>query len=152
MKTIQHSSEANGEDENMMDNENNVGVWSRAWRRTLVVLLLGGLGACSCLARGPERYRDDTRAVLEEKNDAIKACYDALLDAGDTEMGGIVVLTFRVKKKTGALDDIQVDAAETTVPAELSTCVVEAIADVKLAPPDRRDGMATLRWEFRARP
>jgi predicted small lipoprotein YifL len=32
-------------------------------------------------ARTPEVYRDDTRAVLEKKNEDVRACYDGVLKA-----------------------------------------------------------------------
>jgi hypothetical protein len=103
---------------------------------------------CSFIARGPEDYRDATAEVLEAKRAEIKSCYDGHLER-DPTMGGKVVLNFTVEQKTGTFTNVQADPA-TTAPEALTGCVMTAIQGLKLAPEDRRDGLATFSWEFRA--
>jgi hypothetical protein len=51
---------------------------------TLFSVVVGG---CSFAARSPEMYRDDTKAVLETKNNDIRACYDGVLKGAPTAAG-----------------------------------------------------------------
>lgn len=106
-----------------------------------------GMVACGGAARGPEEYRDDTRAVIEANNGNIKACYDRLLASG-SEAGGIVVVNFTVEKKTGAFKQVSYDVNETTAPETVAMCVVQTLEVLTLDPADKRDGVATFRWEF----
>ena len=111
------------------------------------LVLLAAATGCSFAARSPEMYRDDTAALLETKNAEIRACYDQQLQANQTAAGTVRV-QFMVQKDTGMIVDPQVDAAGTTAPAEVSTCVVNAINGLTLTPPDQNDGQATFTWEF----
>ena len=103
---------------------------------------------CTCIARDAETYRKDTRSLVETRNAAIKACYDAAL-ASDPALSGDVVVNFTVEKKTGKILDPKVDAGRTTAPESLGRCIVEAIDGLELDPVDRREGQATLAWTFR---
>ena len=105
--------------------------------------------ACTFIARGPEQYRDDTQAVLAEKNGAIKACYDRALASGEGITGEVTV-NFTVEKKTGAFVNAEVDPSRTTAPETLSNCVLDSVAGLQLTPEDRRDGLATFSWVFSA--
>ena len=78
--------------------------------------LVGSLG-CSFLARGPDQYRDDTRAVLQERNADIKACYDTALATNESAAGNVTV-NFTVEKKTGVIKDVQL-ADSSSAPADL---------------------------------
>jgi hypothetical protein len=109
-------------------------------------LLLGG---CSFAARSPDMYRDDTRAVLETKNEQIKICYDEVLK-GNKDAQGKVTVKFTVAKDTGAFSNVAVDPAGTTAPAELSTCVLNALQGLALTPGDKSEGQATFIYEFTA--
>ncbi|HMR74495.1 MAG TPA: AgmX/PglI C-terminal domain-containing protein [Polyangiaceae bacterium] len=113
----------------------------------LSLTLLAAATGCSFAARSPEMYRDDTSALLETKNAEIKACYDQQLQVNQAAAGTVRV-TFMVQKDTGTIVDPQVDAAGTTAPAEVSTCVINSINGLQLAPPDQSDGQATYTWEF----
>jgi hypothetical protein len=105
------------------------------------------LGACAGSARSVETYRADTRALLETRSAAIKTCYDKTL-AGDPSAKGIVAVTFTVEKKTGEVKKAMLDSAKTSASGALSECVLQAIAGLKLAPPDANDGEATFVYEL----
>ncbi|MEZ4221207.1 MAG: AgmX/PglI C-terminal domain-containing protein [Polyangiaceae bacterium] len=112
-----------------------------------LVMIAAATSACSFAARSPEMYRDDTAALLETKSAEIKSCYDQKLQANQSAAGTVRV-QFMVQKDTGQIVDPQVDAAGTTAPAEVSSCVVTAINGLTLTPPDQNDGQATFTWEF----
>jgi hypothetical protein len=111
---------------------------------TLFVLF--GASACTFYARGPDDYRKDTRSLLETRSAQISTCYDTAR-AADPKAGGTVVVHFQVAKETGAITDPKV-LPESTAPAPLGTCIVDAIKDLKLDPVDKRVGDATFVWEF----
>ena len=52
--------------------------------------------------------------------------------------------------ETGELTSVAVDTANTTAAEPLPSCVTSALAGLKLAPPDARDGLATYAWDFQA--
>ena len=118
----------------------------KSWIAPTVFVLFGAT-ACQFYARGPEDYRKDTRALLETRSQQISACYDQA-KAKDPKAAGTVVLHFQVAKETGEITDPQV-LPESTAPAPLGECVVEAVKDLKLEPTDKRVGDATFVWEFR---
>jgi hypothetical protein len=109
------------------------------------------LAGCSFAARSPEMYRDDTKAVLETKNNDIRACYDGVLASAPGSQGK-VTLTFEVETEQGKIVNIAVDKANTTAPDPVAECVTKSINGLGLAPPDKRTGQATFSWEFTAPP
>ena len=104
---------------------------------------------CTCIARDAETYRADTRSLLETRTRAIKDCYDVALTT-DPKLDGVVVVKFKVEKKTGKIIDTAVDAARTKAPESLSKCIVEAVDGLTLDPVDQREGQATFSWTFKA--
>ena len=72
-------------------------------QRHLIALSLAfSIAGCTFIARDAETYRADTRSVVETRNDTIKECYDAALEA-DEKAAGTVVVNFIVEKKTGTI-------------------------------------------------
>lgn len=118
-----------------------------AWAIAAAVLVASG---CQFHARDADGYRQATREMLETRNPNIKSCYDAALE-GDSKVGGLVVVKFKVEAETGKLVDAKVVPEQTTAPAALGECVVKAIADLVLDPPDAREGDATFQWSFEAK-
>lgn len=116
-----------------------------------VIVASAALPGCSCVARDADRYRADTRSLVETKNTAIKKCYDVAL-VTNPELSGDVVVNFNVEKKTGKIIDTKIDSARSTAPDSLGQCIVEAIDGLTLDPVDRREGQATMTWTFRANP
>lgn len=117
-------------------------------RLSLLSLSLGLVG-CSFAARSPDMYRDDTRSVLETKNEQIKTCYDEVLKTNKDAQGKVTV-KFTVAKDTGVFANVATDPAGTTAPAELSQCVLNALQGLALTPGDKSDGVATFVYEFTA--
>jgi len=117
-------------------------------RFSLISLALGVAG-CSFAARSPDIYRDDTRAVLETKNEQIKTCYDEVLKT-NKEAQGKVTVKFTVAKDTGAFSNVAADPAGTTAPEELTKCVLDALQGLALTPGDKSEGLATFVYEFSA--
>jgi hypothetical protein len=115
-------------------------------RLPILLATLGSLSACQFHARSPEKYRDDTRAVLETRSAQIASCYDSAL-AQDASASGQVVVQFFVEEKTGKIHDAEVLPASTAPPA-LGQCVVDALDGLTLDPPDQRLGDATFTWAF----
>jgi hypothetical protein len=117
-------------------------------KRVLLATALGSLiVGCTFMARGPEDYKRDTRAVIESRNADIKACYDTAL-AQNQKLKGNVIVHFTVEKETGTIREASV-LPESTAPASLGTCIVNALDGLALDPPDERDGDATFVWEFK---
>jgi hypothetical protein len=116
----------------------------------LSLLALGlSVAGCSFAARSPEMYRDDTRAVLETKNEQVKACYDELLKT-NKDAQGTVTVKFTVTKDTGAFSNVAADPAGTTAPPELTQCVLNALQGLALTPGDKSEGQATFTYQFSA--
>src|SRR5690606_26773630 len=102
---------------------------------------------CTYMARGPEDYQRDTRAVVETRSPEIKACYDAALKQ-DKALSGSVIVHFSVAPETGAIQEAMV-LPESSAPPALGTCIVNALNGLVLDPPDEREGDATFVWEFK---
>jgi hypothetical protein len=100
-------------------------------------------------ARTPEVYRDDTRAVLEKKNEDVRACYDGVLKATPNAAGTLTV-TFEVEEDTGKIVNVGVDKTHTTAPDAVADCVTKNIAGLALAPPDGKKGEGTWTYDFTA--
>lgn len=109
------------------------------------------VAGCSFHARSAEKYRDDTRALLETRDPVIKQCYDTALTSQNT-LAGNVGITFVVEPKTGNIMNPAIDPATTTAPEALSQCVLNAVQGLTLAPPDEREGRATFVYEFTVNP
>jgi hypothetical protein len=119
---------------------------------TLSLLALAAAStACSFHARSPEKYRDDTAALLETRNADIKACYDNEL-LTNKEATGRVTVHFTVAKETGQITSVAPVPAGTTAPDGLTSCVVNALGGLVLSPPDNNDGDATFVYDFSAMP
>ncbi|WP_146158437.1 AgmX/PglI C-terminal domain-containing protein [Enhygromyxa salina] len=106
---------------------------------------------CTFIARDPDSYREVTRELVETRGADLEDCYDVALRT-DESVGGTVVVNFTVEKKTGKIMNPVVDEAQSNAPAELSSCVITAIDGLQLDPPDAREGQATFRWKFEAKP
>jgi len=111
---------------------------------------LSALSACAS-TRPPEAYRDDTKAVLEKKNEDIRACYDAVLKT-TPGLSGKLTVKFEVLEDTGKITNVTVDKANSTVPDAVGDCVTKTIAGLVLAPPDPYKGEGTWVYEFAAPP
>ena len=107
------------------------------------------VSGCGFAARSPDMYRDDTKAVLETKNNDIRACYDGVLKS-TPGVGGKVTVKFDVENEQGKITNVTVDKANTTAPDAVSACVTKSIAGLGITPPDARLGDATFTWEFAA--
>jgi hypothetical protein len=117
----------------------------------LVSTSLVALTGCSVAARSPQMYADDTKAVLEKKNDDIRACYDGVLKSSPGAAGKVTV-NFVVMTETGKITDVAVDKAGTTAPDPVAECVTKAIDGLSLSPADVRKGEGTWVYEFTAPP
>lgn len=106
---------------------------------------------CSGVKRDAETYRADTRTLLETKNTAVKDCYDQAL-VSDQSVSGEVLVRFKVEKKTGRIYDVAADPAGTQAPESLTSCVVRAVDGLVLDPVDRREGIASYKYTFKANP
>lgn len=117
--------------------------------RITVLAGIASLVGCSFqyVARDAETYRRDTRDLLSTKNSEIKACYDEQLKT-TPNTSGKVVLKFDVQEETGMIVNAQIDQAESSAPDALKQCVLNAVEQLVLEPPDERKGVATFSWEF----
>jgi hypothetical protein len=118
------------------------------------LLALGAMGAIGCAGNLAERdankYRDDSRALLASKAPAVKSCYDGALKT-DAKVSGTVVVSFKVQPETGRIVEARLDDQKTTAPDPLGRCVLQAMQNLKLDPPDTNEGQATFAWEFKPR-
>ena len=110
----------------------------------LVTAVVGSMG-CSFAKRGPDKYRDDTRALLETKSGEVKGCYDAIVK-NDQKAVGNVTIWFKVAKETGQIMDAKVENA--SAPQAVQDCVLNSLSGLALKPPDADDGHATFTYEF----
>lgn len=124
---------------------------SRSIITTGALLSAIALCACSFHARDAEAYRKVTREVLETRNDEMKSCYDKALEK-DPTVEGTVVITLTVEKDTGVIKDVKLDKKASEANKHLRQCVLEALGgDLKIDPPDAREGQATFTWQFEAK-
>jgi hypothetical protein len=116
----------------------------------LAALSLPMLIGCAGTKRSPQAYRAATQQVLETRNAQVKSCYDKLLarEAG-AGASGTVTVRFVVEKKTGAFTKATVDPGATNAREPVVLCVLEALAGLRLDPPDANEGHATFRYELR---
>jgi outer membrane lipopolysaccharide assembly protein LptE/RlpB len=113
--------------------------------------LLTLLAGCQFHARDAESYRKITREQLESRNADIKACYDRkLAQHPDADLSATVVVNFIVEKDTGVIKDFKIDEKESKGNEGMQRCVLSELEgkDLKIDPPDAREGHATFRWEF----
>jgi hypothetical protein len=120
------------------------GVLSRLATLAIAVALPG----CVLWMRDPEFYEQELTELLEAHAEPIEGCYDRYLSEQDPDARGLVVVNFEVEKRTGILEDIEVDAAQSTVPEPLAMCVTDELANIRLEPVDSRTAHATFTWEF----
>ena len=125
---------------------------ARQLRRTATMLAvatvtIAPLVGCSVAARSPETYRDDTKAALESKSDAIRACYDGVLKTTPGAQGRVAV-DFEVETEHGKITNVTVDKSKTTAPDPLVQCVTGNIQGVALQPPDERKGVGSWVYDF----
>lgn len=102
---------------------------------------------CSFHARSAEDYESDTTALLKTKEAQLKSCYDEVLKT-NPQASGVVSVHFAVEAKTGEIKDATLDKEATTAPDALGQCVLDAIAGLKLEPPDQRTGKASFSYDF----
>jgi len=114
----------------------------------IIAPLLLSVG-CTFYARDPDAYREVTRELVDTRGEHIKDCYDVALQT-DMSTGGTVVVNFSVEPKTGKIINPVIDPAQSNAPAELGSCVVNAIDGLQLDPADAREGQATFSWKFEA--
>jgi hypothetical protein len=112
-------------------------------------VVVSAVSGCGFAARSPDMYRDDTKAVLQTKNNDIRACYDSVLKSTP---GAAVKVTvkFDVESEQGKIVNVTVDKPNTTAPDPVAECVTKSIAGLGISPPDARLGQATFVWEFSA--
>ena len=109
----------------------------------LIGFALAAITGCSVNVRDANGYRDDVAKTMATKDGDVKACYDAALK-NNKALAGTVTVKFTVEFKTGAFKDIKTDG-----PAELGTCVSNALNGLVLVPPDDGHmGDATYVYEF----
>ena len=108
----------------------------------LIGFAVVAITGCAGAIRTADPYRDDVAAVLATKNNDVKACYDNALKA-NKDLNGKVTVHFGVEMKTGTFKDIKTDG-----PAELGTCVSNALNGLVLSPGDANNGDATFVYEF----
>jgi len=119
---------------------------------TRFLLLAGVLAGTACgTARSQQVYAADAGRLLESRNDQLQRCYNEALKT-QPDAKGTVTVKFVVEPKSGAIKDATVDPARTTAPEALDRCVLDAMAGLTLAPPDRNEGRATFVYEVKANP
>ncbi len=104
--------------------------------------------ACQFVARSPEDYAKDTKALVAKKQDKMKSCYDEILKK-DKKAAGVVAVKFSVEPKTGIVKNTTVDDGATTAPTNVQQCVLDQMKDLTLDPPDQREGLGSFSIEFK---
>lgn len=115
----------------------------RLWISAALLFAVAG-----CAVRSPKMYRDDTRSMLLAKRSVLEACYDAELQS-DPKAAGKVIVHFTIESDTGRVLNPLIDDLLSTPNRTLRGCVLDAMRDLVLQPPDDRNGKATFTWEFK---
>lgn len=110
-----------------------------------------GASACAGTVRSRDVYRNETQKLLETRTDRLKSCYSEALKT-DAQAAGSVTVHFVVEKKTGAVTNAKVDPDKSTAPEALVHCLLDAIAGLRLDPPDANEGQATFTYDFHPEP
>jgi hypothetical protein len=118
-------------------------------RTSTLALLVVSLSGCVMWMRDPEFYTRELTELLEDRSEAIEACYDRILSETDAEASGDAVVKFVVAADTGALTNIELDREHSSVSEPLAACVTNELAALRLDPPDVNTGEATFTWQFR---
>jgi hypothetical protein len=113
----------------------------------LATVLALGMTMAACAVRDAEMYRNDTRKLLETKKQGLQACYDAELQS-HPDAAGKVIVRFTIANDTGKIVEPKIDDLQSTPNRSLRGCVLDALKDLVLTPPDERAGDATFVWEF----
>ena len=92
----------------------------------LLLTMTGSSLGCQFIARSPERYRGDTRALLDSGKAAVKTCYDKE-HKSDNAAQGTVTHNYTVEKEPGILAKVEISAANTSAPKGLQACVVSSL-------------------------
>lgn len=110
------------------------------------VALIGSVG-CGGYARTPDQWTDDTTKLLDAQSETIRACYEKTLK-GNPKLQGQVTVSFIVEDKTGRVRKAKIDTNRTTAGDPVRKCVLDALRDLKLTPPDEAQGRASFQWDF----
>ncbi|PRQ03677.1 hypothetical protein ENSA5_13700 [Enhygromyxa salina] len=110
--------------------------------------LVIGLSGCVMWMREPEFYTEELSELLEQRSEAIEACYDRFLSEEDPKAQGEVVVNFEVEAKTGELTNIEVSPDSPKTPEALARCVTDELDTLALDPPDVKRAEATFTWAF----
>lgn len=108
------------------------------------------LAACSSSlqVRSPDEYREDTRTLLQSNSGEFQSCYDRALES-DPNAGGEVAVVFEVAEETGQVEAAKIAEGETTASSALQQCVVQAVGNLSLQPPDEKRGEGKMLFSFR---
>jgi hypothetical protein len=120
-------------------------------RPTLLLssVLLSALAVgCGGNARTPEQWTEDTYKLLETKSPDVQSCYNEELKKNPL-LEGKVTVDFIIHNRTGQFGKVRVDANKSTAADPVRKCVLKAVEDLKLGPPDANTGKATFTWEFK---
>ncbi len=117
-------------------------------KNLILPLLATTFLACGGFARTPEQWTEDTYKLLESKSGDMTTCYNKALEKNPL-LEGTVTVDFIVHNKTGQVAKVRVDANKSTAADPARKCVVDAVQDLKLGPPDANTGKATFTWEFK---
>lgn len=103
--------------------------------------------ACTVLMRDPDYYHYDVMKALEPREEALKVCYDQVLESDD-RAAGTVFAVFTVEKKTGSIKQVEVLGDKTTAPPALVQCATAQLAGLTIEAPDAQDAVAEYQWDF----
>jgi hypothetical protein len=112
------------------------------------LLLAAFVAGCGGNARTPEQWTEDTYKLLESKSSDVQACYNEELKKNPL-LEGKVTVDFVIQNRTGQFAKVRVDANKSTAADPARKCVLKAVEDLKLGPPDQNTGKATFTWEFK---
>jgi len=114
-------------------------------RTTIFALAFVSLAACAKSGMG-EGVRTDVTARMESARPAITDCYARALKL-DRKLRGMMVLSWTAAAKTGAFEQIAVQRDDMN-DAMLQKCVIDSIALLKLATPQKSNLSITYPLEF----
>jgi hypothetical protein len=101
-----------------------------------------------CAVRSDNIYAKDVESLLETRGPQVAQCYGDLLK-GNPSLAGTVAVRLRVEEDTGNVVSPQLEASQTTAPAELQQCVLASISGLALQPPDTsRPATGVYVWNF----
>jgi hypothetical protein len=105
------------------------------------------LAGCATFARSTAEYSTDVRGALADRTPSVTSCYGRALQTMPTAAGTVTV-TFRILPESGKVAHAKIRPARSTAPQPVQQCVLDALEEITLDPPDVSEAVVEASWKF----